>query len=102
MFTEMTLSQLQATRPDPIRARELGELGFLQWLATLPGDADYEACAVQAWMTAQEESPDHPAVAAFREMIRQTLARPTTPLTFTRPKPRRRGGAQARRRSLTE
>lgn len=97
MFTEMTLSQLQATKATPERARYLGELGYLQWLATLPSDADYECEAVRAWLCAQDESPDHPAVAVFCELIRDTLRYPAHPLSLGYMTPKRRGGARNRR-----
>lgn len=100
MSIERTLTQLQAEAATPERAQELGRMGYMQWLAALPGQASYEAEAVRAWLRAEPFAATDPAVAVFCALIRDSLRRPLLPLDLSLPRPRRRGGARVRRMSI--
>lgn len=100
MHTEKTLDQLQLNPPTPERARELGQLGYMQWLGGLPADADYEGEAVRAYLMAMDFIDTDPTIAEFCALLRKSLRRPLRPLDLALPKPARRGGAKARRQSL--
>ena len=49
MLLERTLMTLQSRAETPERARELGRLGFLQWMMFLRSDANYPHEANRAW-----------------------------------------------------
>ncbi len=100
MLFERTLTQLQLDPGSPERAEELGQLGYMQWLGGLPGNASYEAEAVKAYLVAMDFAETDPAVAVFCGLIRESLRRPLRALDIALPKPRRRGGARERRRVL--
>lgn len=100
MLIQQTILQLQVRADTPERARELGQLGYLQWLGALPGGANYELEAVRAYLYAQPFLKTDPAVAAFCDLLRDSVQYPLKPLDLALPKPRRRGGAQERRMSL--
>jgi hypothetical protein len=100
MHTEKTLDQLQLNPTTPERARELGQLGYMQWLGGLPAAADYEAEACRAYLMAMDFIDTDPSIAVFCALLRRSLRRPLQPLDLALPKPARRGGAKARRRSL--
>lgn len=100
MSIERTLTQLQAEAATPERAQELGRMGYIQWLAGLPGGAGYEAAAVRAWLRAEPFADTDPAVAVFCGLIRDSLRHPLRPLDLSLPRPRRRGGARVRRMSI--
>ncbi len=97
---ERTLTQLLAAPVSHARSREMGQLGYMQWLGGLPGDADYQAEAAFAYMKALPLKGSHPAVAVFCDILRQSLRTPLAPLDLALPKPRRRGGAKERRSAL--
>ena len=100
MNIERTLMQLQVMPETPERARELGQLGYMQWLGGLPGAKSYEAEARRALEMACPFAKTDMAVAAFCALVEQSLSAPLTPLYLALPKPRRRGGAQDRRMKL--
>ena len=95
-----TLSQLLMAPACPERAREIGQMGYMQWLAGLPGAARYEAEAMRALRVARVFTQSDPAVAEFCRLLRASLHGPLTPLDLALPAPRRRGGARERRRAL--
>lgn len=100
MLIERTISQLQVRADTPERAKELGQLGYIQWLGALPGSESYQAQAMLALAYGQPFIASDPAVAVFCEIIRRSLESPLNPLDLALPKPKRRGGAQVRRMSL--
>ena len=100
MLIEQTILQLQVRADTPERAKELGQLGYIQWLGALPGSASYKAQARHALAYAQPFKTTDPAVAVFCNLIKRSLEHPLKPLDLALPKPRRRGGAQMRRMSL--
>ncbi|MFZ7089493.1 hypothetical protein [Primorskyibacter sp. 2E233] len=100
MLIARTLNGLQAHSLTPERARELGQLGYMQWLGALPPDSDYEFEAVRAYLRAMDFIETDPAIAAFCDLIRDSLRRPLRPLDLALPKARRRGGARKRRLSI--
>ncbi|PTW51784.1 MULTISPECIES: hypothetical protein [Rhodovulum] len=96
---EMVLMRLAACPQTGPRARELGQLGFMQWLGSLPGRADLPAAA----RAAEAQAAPGPATAAldeFRRLLVQIRAMPPRPLDLALPRPCRRGGARARRLRL--
>ena len=100
MLLERTLMTLQSRAETPERARELGRLGFLQWMMFLRSDANYPHEANRALaMAAPFVTPD-PAVAVFTGLVRQSLDGRAHPMAVPLPRPRRRGGARARRELL--
>lgn len=100
MLTKKTLDQLQLNPASPERARELGQLGYMQWLGGLPGDADYENEAVMAYLTAMDFIETDATVAVFCDLLRLSLRHRLQPLDLALPKAVRRGGARARRDGL--
>lgn len=100
MSIERTLTQLQVNPTTPERAREIGQLGYMQWLDGLPADACYLTEATCAYMAAAPFEATDPAIAEFRTLLKQSLDAPMQPLDLALPKPRRRGGARERRLSL--
>jgi hypothetical protein len=100
MSIERTLTQLKARNLSPERARELGCMGYLQWLGALPGEACYETETVRALLRARSLAGAHPAVAVFCELLADSLQQPLRPLSLTLPRPQRRGGARQRRLSI--
>ena len=100
MRIEKTLTQLQVNPSTPERAKELGQLGYMQWLGGLPGNCDYQAEAAHAYLLARPFIHTDPAVAAFCDIVRSSLQEPIRPLDLALPRPKRRGGAQERRLSL--
>lgn len=94
-----TLSQLLMAPADPARAREIGQMGYMQWLAGLPGGASYGAEARRALRVARDFTASDPAVAEFCRLLRASLHGPLVPLDLSLPAPRRRGGARERRRA---
>ncbi len=101
MLVERTIRQLQLGRASTGRARELAQLGYMQWLGSLPGRADYEAEAQRAYLLASRVSHTAPAVAEFCRIVQRSLRHPLKPLDLALPQPRRRGGARQRRRMLS-
>lgn len=103
MLTEKTLIQLlshQRPEPTPERARELGRLGYMQWLGGQAADVAYPAAALRALRLAQPFAAAAPAVAEFCDLLSTSILYPLAPLDLALPPPRRRGGARMRRLSL--
>jgi len=100
MITARTLTQLQGKGYSPERAKELGQLGYMQWLGGLPADANYEREAVRAFLMASNFIQTDPAIGAFCRLLMASLETPLTPLPLSLPNPRRRGGARERRLSI--
>jgi len=100
MSIERLLIQLQIQTDSPERARELGCMGYMQWLEALPGQASYETEAVRAWLLARPFAKTDPAVAVFCQLLDLSLRQPLRPLDLSLPRPQRRGGARRRRLSI--
>ena len=97
MLLERTISQLDiGPLPEP-QARELGRLGYLQWLGALPGAANYPAEARRARTMALPFARNSTAVAVFCDLLLSSLDGPMAPLDLNIPARARRGGARARR-----
>ena len=97
MLLERTISQLDIGTVPPDEAAELGQLGYLQWLAGLPANADYAREAMRAYSMAQPFLRTSPAVAVFCDLLVASTRLPIEPLPLKMPTRKRRGGAQARR-----
>jgi hypothetical protein len=104
MLTERTLIQLLSQKApadaEPDRARDLGRMGYLQWLAGLPSGRPYPHEAARALRMAEPFAAASPPVAAFCALLAESLVQPLTPLDLELPLPRRRGGTRTRRLSL--
>ena len=100
MLLERTISQLDVGHVPPERARELGRLGYLQWLGALPASANYQREARSACAKALPFAAASPAVAVFCALVDVSMASPPRPLPLPFPERQRRGGAQARRAAL--
>ena len=98
MILERTISQLDiGPLPDP-QARELGRLGYLQWLGALPGEVSYPAEVRRALTAARPFALNSPAVGVFCDLLWASLE--LAPLELEMPVRARRGGAEARRRRV--
>lgn len=97
MLLELTITQLDTGMTSPARARELGQMGYMQWLGALPAMADYRLEAARAHAMALPFAEASPAVAAFCDLLKTSLQKPLTPLPLKLPERARRGGARARR-----
>ena len=95
-----TLTMLQVGADSAERARELGQMGYMQWLGGLPGSACYRTEAGRALQGALPFATSDAPVAVFCGLLSASLRDPLTPLDLALPRPRRRGGAQDRRMSL--
>lgn len=100
MILERTLAQLDIGPVPPERALELGQLGYLQWLGSLPGHVSYPGEAMRAYAKAEPFIRCSPAVAVFCELLVTSTCQPLTPVTLTLTPRARRGGARARRSAL--
>lgn len=100
MLLERTIFQLDIGYVPPDEADRLGQLGYLQWLGALPGNANYLHEAMRAYETARPFLRASPAVAVFCELLVTSASSPTDPLTLRVSERSRRGGAHARRLSL--
>jgi hypothetical protein len=104
MLTERTLIQLLSQKApadaEPDRARELGRLGYMQWLGGLPSDLPYPHEAARALRMAHPFASASAPVAEFCGLLAASLVQPLTPLDLDLPPPRRRGGTRMRRLSL--
>lgn len=99
MILERTIIQLD-TGPMPAEeAQQLGQLGYMQWISSVPGNSDYVRAARYAYDRAAPFRTHSPAVAEFCELLLISLEDPLKPLPLAMPKRERRGGAQARRSS---
>ncbi len=97
MLLEQTILQLDIGAVPQDRAIELGHLGYLQWLGSLPGDANYPAAAMHALTLAAPFMEGSPAVAVFCDALLASLRAAPVTLELTLPAHQRRGGSQARR-----
>jgi len=97
MLLARTLTQLDIGPLPETQARELAELGFVQWLDALPGDSDYRVEAMRAYAAAEASARRSTAIAIFRDMLVASSASPPAPLAVSAGPPRRRGGARSRR-----
>lgn len=97
MILERTIIQLDTGHMPQDEARQMGQLGYMQWIAGLPANADYLQAALVAYDTAAPFMVHSPAVAEFCELVLCSLEAPLTPLPLALPARQRRGGAQARR-----
>lgn len=100
MQTFRHLFSIAAAPQTAERARELGQLAYMQWLGNLPGSANYPREAERALRSTDELTETEPAVEAFRTLLQASLNNPLAPLDLTLPKARRRGGSRARRARL--
>ncbi len=100
MKLEKVLFGLQTQTDTTDRARELGRLGFMQWLAGLPGDSNFQTEALRAYTIAQPFIRTDPPVAVFCELLVEATRMPPRPMDLTLPRPGRRGGAKARRLNI--
>ena len=97
MLLERTIAQL-AVGPMPAEeAQQLGQLGYMQWIAGLPGDADYQRVALRAYQIAAPLIESSPAIAEFCELLVTSMREPLAPLPLSMPPRKRRAGAGARR-----
>lgn len=99
MLLERTIIQLDTGHLPADEARQLGQLGYMQWIAGLSRDADYLQAALEAYDKAAPFMVHSPAVAEFCELLLSSVETPLMPLPLAMPKRQRRGGAQARRSS---
>ena len=99
MLLERTLKQLDVGPLPRDDARQMAQLGYMQWIAALPGRTHYLQAAQSAYDMAAPLTERSPAVAEFCALLRLSLDYPMIPLPLTMPKRQRRGGAQARRSS---
>jgi len=99
MLLERTLTQLDIGQVSPGRAIQMGRMGYIQWLGALRGDASYTG-EVERALRAALPRCGSPAVAAFCELLLESLTGPAHALPLELPLPERRGGSQARRLSL--
>ena len=100
MLLERTIFQLDVGDVPPERARALGQMGFMQWLGALPGDASYLVAASQAYERAAPFRHNSPAVSVFCDLLLASSEPPYRPLDLQVLPPARKGGARARRLSL--
>lgn len=99
MILQRTILQLDTGPMPETEARQMGQLGYMQWIAGLPGEVDYLSAARQAHVTAAPFIEHSPAVAAFCDLLETSLETPLQPLPLSMPPKQRRGGANARRMS---
>lgn len=100
MLLDRTIFQLDIGHVPPDRAEELGQLGYVQWLGGLRGDASYVREAMRAYERARPFIRTSPAVAVFCHLLVASSVTPIQPLPLRLPQAGRRGGAAARRLSL--
>jgi hypothetical protein len=97
MLLERTIIQLDTGHMPPDLAQQMGQLGYMQWIAGLPGHVNYVQAALKAFDKAAPFMVHSPAVAAFCELLLTSVRAPLTPLPLAMPPRKRRGGAKARR-----
>lgn len=97
MLLARTILQLDVGCVPPAEAVEMGQLGYLQWLAGGAGQESYVRAAKHAHETAAPFRANSPAIAVFCDLLIASIERPLQPLALTMPERRRRGGARARR-----
>ena len=97
MLLERTISQLDIGHVTSDQANEMGQLGYLQWLGSLPANANYAGEAMRAYQMARPFWKTSPAIAVFCTLLIQSTGTPPAPLSLTYPSRVRRVGAQRRR-----
>lgn len=97
MLLEHTILQLDIGLVPSERARELGQLGYMQWLGALPGNLSYRQEAERAYSLACPFALTSPAIAVFCDLVNTSIRSPLAPMALSMPAKRRRGGARARR-----
>jgi hypothetical protein len=97
MLLELTIRQLDIGPVPKTRAIELGQLGYMQWLGSLPGHVGYAQEARRALSLARPFIGCSPAVAVFCDLLAASLRISPAPLALALPARRRRGGARSRR-----
>ncbi|MCV6585890.1 MAG: hypothetical protein OIF47_10185 [Marinibacterium sp.] len=97
MLLERTITQLDIGPLPAAEARQMAQFGYMQWIAGLPGRADYAACARQARALAAPFAETSPAVAEFCALLTASIEAPLRPLPLALPPKKRRGGSGARR-----
>ncbi len=97
MLLEQTIAQLDIGAMPLDEARQMGQLGYMQWIAGLPGNADYQRAALRAYLMAAPFIESSPAVAAFCDLLLTSVQEPLKPLPLSMPPRKRRGGSDARR-----
>ena len=97
MLLEQTIFQLDIGPIPAKQAESLGQLGYIQWLGALPGDASYPREAMRAYHKALPFRCNSPAVAVFCDLLITSTDTPLRALSLTLAAQGRRGGAQARR-----
>lgn len=100
MLLKRTIAQLDVGYVPPDQAEQMGQLGYMQWLGALKGDANYIEEARKAHVLGSASKAASPAVAVFCDLLEQSIASALSPLDLKLPKHTRRGGASARRRAL--
>lgn len=100
MLLEQTINQLDIGTLPPDEARQMGQLGYMQWLGGLGPMADYRREARHALVMAEPFCACSPAVAVFCDLLHASLRVPLEPLPLALPARQRRGGARARRAAL--
>lgn len=100
MMISRTLTQLQGKPASPERAKEMAQMGYMQWLGGLPANACYQTEAACAYIAAMPFMETDPAVGVFCDLLRESIEAPLRPLDLALPKPKRRGGARERRMSI--
>lgn len=101
MLLERTIRQLDTGPISPEEARQLGHLGYMQWLAALPGGADYLGEAFKAHRQAAPRAGGSPAISEFCSLLMTTIEEPLKPLMLVLPSTQRRGGSKTRRMRRT-
>ena len=94
------LDKLARAPADPRRAEDLARLAYLEWLATLPGDAGFVQAAVAAHGRARPVARHSLAAAVFRRLLRMAAEEAPRPLALSLPSAHRRGGTRTRRLSF--
>ena len=97
MLLERTITQLDIGPLPYQRALQFGQMGYMQWLGALPGNADYRREAMRAYAMAAPFRRNSPAVAVFCDLLVESTRSPLMPLDLPFPARQRRGGARARR-----
>lgn len=97
MLLNHTINQLRIPGLGAERARELGHLGYMQWLGGLHGGSGYRDEAMRAYTRAAPYLRDAPALAVFCDLLVESTRTPLRPLDLVLPPKQRRGGAKGRR-----
>jgi hypothetical protein len=97
MSLALVLDKLRAAPADPDRAEDLGRMAFLEWLETLPPEANFPEAAMIAFDRSRRTARRVPAAAVFRALLVEAVRRAPRPVDLTLPAPQRRGGHGRRR-----